>query len=152
MRAETPKETTMRPTPLRPVPTTVTAILSAGLLAVGALAMPAAAAGTSDAEPGSAADGSGELLRRRADLACARIPNVVTRTENLQERLAGDSSTRGSLAWLEAKADEAEERGRDELAAALRTRLEVRTELVDLLPLRLEALADAEVACDEAGL
>jgi hypothetical protein len=147
----------MRPSPLRST-TTLAAALAAGLLSVGALAVPAGAAETADAgdtaDAGaeSEADGNGELLRQRAELACARIPNVVTRTENLQERLAGDASTRGSLAWLEARADEAEERGRDELATALRTRLEVRTELADLLPLRLEALADAEVACDEAGL
>jgi hypothetical protein len=144
----------MRLSPLRST-TTLVATLAAGLLSVGALAVPAAATETADAaDAGSASDTgrNGELLRQRAELACARIPNVVTRTQNLQERLAGDASTRGSLAWLEARADEAEERGRDEVATALRTRLEVRTELVDLLPLRLEALADAEVACDEAGL
>ncbi|MGF1664258.1 MAG: hypothetical protein ACFCVG_17645 [Kineosporiaceae bacterium] len=149
--------------PLRPLSTTAAAVLSAGLLAVGALAMPAAVAGTTDdsaAETGSDTEpdgdsedgGDGGLLRERADVACARVPNVVTRTENLQERLAGDASTRGSLAWLEARAEQAEERGRDEAATALRNRLEVRTELVDLLPLRLEALVDAEAACEEAGL
>ncbi|MGF1646656.1 MAG: hypothetical protein ACFCVF_07040 [Kineosporiaceae bacterium] len=145
----------MRPFTQRPLSTTAAAALAAGLLSVGALAVPAGAAETADtADAGteSEAGGNGELLRQRAELACARIPNVVTRTENLQERLAGDASTRGSLAWLEERAEQAEDRDRTELAEALRTRLEVRTELADLLPLRLEALVDAEVACDEAGL
>jgi hypothetical protein len=151
----------MRPLTVRPVPMTLAAALSAGILAVGAVAVPAAAVPV--AASGSAADAqvvaaddaeaeNRELLRQRLAVACARIPNVVSRSENLQERLAGDASTRGSLAWLEDRAKEAEDLGRTELAQALRTRLEVRTELAELLPLRLEALADAEVACGEAGL
>lgn len=129
--------------------------LTAGLLAVGALVLapPVSAAEAEDSgETQEQADERGDLLRQRAAVACARIPNVVTRTENLQERLAGGEDTRGSIAWLEDRAEEAEARGRTDLAAALRTRLEVRTELADLLPLRLEALESARELCDEAGL
>jgi hypothetical protein len=130
----------------------------AGLVAVGAVALaaPSWAVGSGGTTAVTAAQGqadeSAELRRQRAAVACARIPNVVTRTGNLQERLAGDEGTRGSLAWLADRAEEAEARGRADLAEALRTRLEVRTELADLLPLRLEALQSAQELCDGAGL
>ncbi len=85
----------------------------------------------------TAADG-----QRRAKL-CARVPNALLRTQNLQKRLAGDASVRGSLAWLEAQATSAEAGGRTGLATVLRNRLAFRTELAEFLPQRLELLQKA---------
>jgi hypothetical protein len=125
----------------------------AAALAAGGVAAPALAATQETPAPTATQDQArAELLKQRLSLACARIPNLVTRTENLQTRLAADASTPGSIAWLEAKAAKAQAAGRDELAAALTARVAVRTELADLLPLRLEALDQAEQACTKAGL
>jgi hypothetical protein len=76
-------------------------------------------------------------------LACARVPNAVTRTQNLQKRLAADASTRGSLAWLGAKVAAAEKADRAELATTLKNRLAFRTELAQFLPHRLALLQKA---------
>jgi hypothetical protein len=91
-----------------------------------------------DTTPGAKrADGA------RVDLLCARVPNAVQRTQNLQARLAGDASTQGSLAWLSAKAAAAEKANRDELATVLKNRLAFRTQLAQFLPHRLELLQKA---------
>ena len=75
--------------------------------------------------------------------ACARLPGAVTRTQNLQKRLAADASTQGSLAWLSAKVAAAEKANRAELATALENRLAFRKELAQFLPHRLELLQKA---------
>jgi hypothetical protein len=130
--------------------------MAAALLVTGALAFATPASATASTAPDEGTteveDGTGELRRQRLAIACARIPNVIVRTENLEERLNGDETTIGSLAWLEGRIQQAGERGRDELAEVLENRLEVRRELAELLPLRLEALADAQARCDEADL
>ena len=144
------KDTDMRTTPA----ITRTVSLTAALLVVAAMAVAAPASAAEGDTDGTTAeaDERADLIRQRAAVACARIPNVVERSENLQERLAGDEDAVGSLAWLERRAEQAEERGRTELAEVLRQRLEVRTELAELLPLRLDALESAEELCVEADL
>lgn len=81
------------------------------------------------------------------ELACARIPNLQRRTANLLERLPADEDTRGSIAWVQARADEARADGREELADALDDRATVLTEKLDVLPLRQERLAELEQHC-----
>jgi len=117
---------------------------------------PAASATTTEPSTGAPAASASptvdDWLRQRLELICARVPNAITRTERLTERLAGDATTPGSLLWLEEKAAEARETGRDDLATGLENRLEVRTQLADLLPERLEFLQRAVVRCEETGL
>jgi hypothetical protein len=88
----------------------------------------------------------------RLALACARIPNLQTRTASLIDRLAADERTRGSIAWLEARAEQAAEAGRDELAEAVTNRVDVLTAKADLLPLRAERLAELDGLCEELGV
>ncbi len=90
-------------------------------------------------------------LQERLDVLCARIPNLQTRTSNLITRLESDAETRGSLAWLTALAARARTNGRDDLAVVLENRLAVRTATLDVLKLRVDALADAAVFCDGRG-
>jgi hypothetical protein len=84
-----------------------------------------------------------DRLVLRLQLACDRIPNLLRRTGNLEQRLAGDAETRGSLAWLEARIAAAEAAGRSDRAQALRARLTVREDLQELLPGRVERLEQA---------
>jgi len=126
---------------------------AAGATMISMSLAPAAAATTDvGSAPASATTTVDDRLRQRLELVCARVPNAITRTERLTERLAGDATTPGSLLWLEEKAAEARETGRDDLATGLENRLEVRTQLADLLPERLEFLQRAVVRCEETGL
>lgn len=130
---------------------TVTAVT--GLLAAASLtaAVPASAADAGDSAT-SAETPTDERLRERAATACERVPVVIDRTVRMQERLAGDEDTRGSIARLTERVEEAESRGNAERAERLRARLDIRTERAELLVLRLEALESARETCAEAGL
>lgn len=84
-------------------------------------------------------------LGPRIERACARIPNLQIRTDNLLERLNGSSTTVGSLAWLQDKIDEAQAAGRTQLVTVLQNRQKVRTATVPVLEKRkaeLVRLAD----------
>jgi hypothetical protein len=83
-------------------------------------------------------------LGAHRDLLCARVPNAIVRTQNLQKRLAGDASTQGSLAWLQAKIDKARAAHEDQLVTVLENRLVFRKELASFLPHRLELLQKAQ--------
>ena len=125
-----------------------TAVLGLGIgLAAGpALAAPGAsldATLVADATSTPAGAGDGRLMKR-LQRACDRIPNLLTRSENLQTRLAADASTRGSLAHLEARIAKARAAGKTDLATALENRLKVREDLQDLLPARIEQLKKAQ--------
>jgi hypothetical protein len=100
------------------------------------------------AVPAMAADTRPEHIEERLDRACARVPNFTTRVENALERINGDAETRGSIAWLEAKAAEAEENGREQLADLIEIRIEIRTKRIDVLELRLDFLAVAAEVCE----
>lgn len=105
------------------------------------------------AVPGAAsAAGSGEGAPARLERACLRIPNLQLRTDNAIARLNGDATTRGSLAWLQAKIDLAESRGRTEAVTVLENRLAVRTETLEVLELRRTELVDLAARCAARGL
>lgn len=123
-------------------------VVGATIAAAGALGLPAIA--SASATPADAA-ASGEVppgLEERIDVLCARIPNLQTRTSHLIARLESDATTRGSLAWLADQVARAQTNGRDDLAVMLESRLAVRTETLDVLKLRVDALADAAVFCE----
>ncbi len=91
------------------------------------------------------------VARERVEYLCARIPLVEARIAAVKERIHGDASTWGSLAWLEVKAGQAEDRGLDDLAERLRLRIEVLVELDDLLDARSARLDALEAKCRELG-
>ena len=99
----------------------------------------ALAAVDEDAATGATAATVGQ--RRRA--LCARLPQAITRTQDLQKRLAADASTQGSLSWLSAKVAAAEKANRGGPATVLENRLAFRKELAQFLPHRLELLQKA---------
>ena len=121
----------------------VAAGLAAAALTAGAVG------GAAGGAPAQAAP-TGQLAAR-LKLACDRVPNAITRTENLQTRLAADASTRGSLAWLQGKADQAKSRNHDQRANDLANRLTVRKDLAALLPGRLVLLQQAQKVCAAHG-
>jgi hypothetical protein len=62
-----------------------------------------------------------------------RIPAVLARIDRVTARINGDADTRGSTAWLEAKAGQARDAGFDALADLLDTRAEARPDRLDEL-------------------
>jgi hypothetical protein len=92
------------------------------------------------------------VLHQRLERFCTRVPHLIERGEKVQPRLAGDADTRGSLAWLRARVDKAEDEGRQRAVRRLERRLERRTELAERLPERLENLRKAQAECAGAGL
>ena len=85
----------------------------------------------------------------RLERACLRIPNLQLRTDNLLERLRGDATVRGSLAWLQTQIDAAAAAGRTQLVTVLENRLAVRTATIDVLVQRQAALVELAQTCDE---
>ena len=84
-----------------------------------------------------------QTLARRRDVLCGRVPNAIVRTQNLEKRLAGNVSTQGSLAFLQARIDKAEAAHQDQLVTVLQNRLTYRKQLASFLPQRLELLQTA---------
>ena len=90
--------------------------------------------------------------RPRIERFCENIPAHEERISERLARMQGDADTRGSIAWLEGKKVEAEEAGRENLATMIGHRIAIKGELIDVLELRLAALADAEVFCEEGPI
>ena len=89
-----------------------------------------------------------EQRQERLDRACARVPNLTARVESVLARIQGDADTIGSIAWLESRAAEARQNGREQLAGLIENRIAVRTEQIDVLEVRLDNLAEAAAACE----
>lgn len=127
------------------MPTRKRSLIGAGLAA-------AVAACTVIAPSASATAATPTDLGPRLERACLRIPNLEIRTGNLIERLQGDATVRGSLAWLQVQIDKAEQRGRTDLAEVLRNRLAVREQTLDVLQLRLDVIPALKAFCVEHGV
>lgn len=115
--------------------------LGAGIALAATLAIaptPAAAQGTTPAE-----------LAPRIERACARIPNLQLRTDNLLVRLGGDASTVGSLAWLDQEIAKAQAAGRTQLVTVLQNRRNVRSSSVAVLEKRKTELVRLADKCAE---
>jgi hypothetical protein len=85
---------------------------------------------------------SGDVHRN----VCARATHAERRVERALARIQGDAQQKGSIAWLEARAAEADQAGRTERAAALRARAdrrEVRVPELQAAQERLEAAITA---------
>jgi hypothetical protein len=89
--------------------------------------------------------------KARLNVACARIPNLITRTENLQKRLPADASTKGSIAWVEKKAADATAKGRVDVATVLTNRATVMKAKQGTLATQLTNLHKAQDSCTQHG-
>lgn len=89
----------------------------AGLGAAVALASPAAAADTAVGKPA----------------VCQHLDKIQQRDGKLVARLGADANTRGSIAWLKAKADAATQAGQTQLAAMYTDRASLRSQALDTL-------------------
>lgn len=87
--------------------------------------------------------------RPRLEKACARIPNLQLRTDNLLKRIEGDASTVGSLAWLDGEIAKAQAAGRTQVVVVLQNRKGVRTALIPVLEQRKTQLVNLAQKCDE---
>ena len=103
------------------------------------------------AVPALAQEATASVPEERLEYLCSRIPLVEARIAAVKERIHGDASTWGSLAWLEVKAGQAEDRGLDDLAERLRLRIDVLVELDDLLDARSARLDALDAKCRELG-
>lgn len=99
-----------------------------------------AAAGESD---------EAENLEHRADRLCERVPRVEERVDRLLERLQGDADVRGSIEWLTERAEQARDNGHDDMATFLDHGVVIRTERIDVLNARKDALDFAATWCAE---
>ena len=68
-----------------------------------------------------------------ARLCETRLPRIEKRTSSLVERIQGDENTRGSAAWLRARASKERDAGREETANLLEERADRREGFVDPL-------------------
>ena len=88
-------------------------------------------------------------LGPRIERACARIPNLQIRTDNLLTRLNSDASTIGSLAWLDKEITQAQAAGRTQLVTVLQNRKNVRTSSVAVLEKRKTELVQLADKCTQ---
>lgn len=91
-------------------------------------------------------------LQARAELMCARIPNLLARTDAQISRLPAGPETRGSIAWVKSRAQAASDRNRAQLATELNNRADVLTQKLALLPNQKAALQKAQQTCQDAGI
>ena len=109
-------------------------------------------AGAAFVVPTAAQAATTPALPARYERACLRIPNLQKRTNNVIDRLNGDASTKGSLAWLQAMIDDATAKNRTQLATVLKNRLAVRTQTLKVLTQRQQRLAALVEKCRSHGV
>ena len=106
-------------------------VLTGGFLVTGlagavVLASPAAAADAGAAGRIAGLDGA-------APAVCRHLDKISQRESKLIARLGADATTKGSIAWLKAKADAATQAGETQLAAMYTDRATRRSHLLDTL-------------------
>jgi hypothetical protein len=122
----------------------------AGCLVVGSAGVAMATDGSPS--PSSPASPSAKPTSdaQRATRLCGREPKVAARVEKRLTRLTGDASTRGSVAWLQARATKV--RARDpQLAAIIDDRVKIRQSLIPTLKLRQDELGKVVTWCAAHG-
>lgn len=88
----------------------------------------------------------------RIEAACARVPALQTAVQKRLDRIQGDASVTGSIAWLQEARAKAEAANRTQVVATIDQRITVRTNLVPLLEQRQDRLAEVAAKCVELGL
>lgn len=128
----------------------------ASLAATAALLTPgiagAATADDATAETATAEENAEHRHRPRLRRLCNRVPLVEERANRILDRINGDETVRGSLAWLDLKAQEAEDAGREQLATVLRNRRNTRAKAVEVIELRLVEIDTIHQICLDHGL
>ena len=123
----------------------------AGFGAVIALSIPLGAVANAEETTSTTTQGSQHKLQARVDTACGRVPAVTQRTQAALDRLQGDASTKGSIAWLQSKIDKATELNRTQIVTFLQNRLDVRTLRVAVIEKKLSNLNDLSTFCAAHG-
>jgi hypothetical protein len=118
------------------------------LLAGGAMAAVLAVAGTTgaaaaDSTPKSGPTGDG------AHALCKRVPKIDRRIQRALKRLDAGAGTRGSVARLEQRVDNAKKAGHTQIATFLQDRLDFRKSLVTSLQQRQKDLNDVRTWCQD---
>jgi hypothetical protein len=107
------------------------AVIGSVLLGGAAVATAQEDPSTQPSEPGSVTITlSPEQVQRLCD---TRLPRIEKRTSGLVERIQGDENTRGSAAWLRARATKERDAGREETASLLEEKADRREGFVDPL-------------------
>jgi hypothetical protein len=124
--------------------------LLAGLAVTAVLAGTTGAAAAADSTPAAkpsasnpAGDGSKAL--------CKRVPKIDRRIDRALKRLDAGSGTRGSIARLQKRVDNAKKAGHTEVATFLQDRLNFRTSLRNNLEQRQKDLAAVKTWCQAGG-
>ncbi|MFF4562220.1 hypothetical protein [Streptomyces sp. NPDC001435] len=117
--------------------TLLAGLATAALLATGT----GAAAADSSTAPAPTGDGAKAL--------CKRVPKIDRRIERALKRLDAGAGTRGSVARLERRVDNAKKAGHTEIATFLEDRLKTRKALVPTLKQRQKDLADVRTWCQD---
>ncbi|MFE0516287.1 hypothetical protein [Streptomyces sp. NPDC058964] len=117
--------------------TLLAGLATAALLAGGT----GAAAADSSPAPGPTGDGARAL--------CKRVPKIDRRIERALKRLDAGVGTRGSVARLELRVDNAKKAGHTEIATFLENRLKTRKALVPVLKQRQQDLTEVRTWCKD---
>ncbi|MEU6064554.1 MULTISPECIES: hypothetical protein [Streptomyces] len=112
-------------------------------LATAALLAGGTGAAAADSSPAPAPTGDG------AKALCKRVPKIDRRIERALNRLDAGVGTRGSVARLERRVDNAKKAGHTEIATFLEDRLKTRKALVPMLKQRQQDLADVRTWCQD---
>ncbi|MGW2645532.1 hypothetical protein ACWC2T_11580 [Streptomyces sp. NPDC001393] len=102
-----------------------------------------ASADSSTPAPGPTGDGAHAL--------CKRVPKIDRRIERALKRLDAGPGTRGSIARLQQRVDNAKKAGHTQVATFLQDRLDFRKSLVTSLKQRQKDLNDVKTWCQAHG-
>ncbi|KUN80313.1 hypothetical protein AQJ66_26600 [Streptomyces bungoensis] len=118
-----------------------TRTLLAGLAATAVLATTAGTAAAAGHAPAHRPAGDG------AHALCKRVPRIDRRIERALKRLDAGAGTRGSVARLQQRVENAKKAGHTEIATFLQDRLDFRTSLRTSLEKRRKDLTDVRTWC-----
>lgn len=108
--------------------------------------------GTAPATGSTGTGSAGEVdWAARLDRACARVDKQLARAQKVRTRIDADASSKGSIAFLQARIDRATQAGQADLAKVLELRLQMRRQIADQLPQRIDLLQQAQQTCSQAG-
>lgn len=111
-------------------------------LATAALLVGGTTAATAESTPAPTPTGDG------AHVLCKRLPKIDNRIDRALKRLNAGVDTRGSIARLQKRVDNAKAAGHDEIATYLQDRLTFRKSLVPTLQQRQKDLSGVKTWCE----
>ncbi|OIJ67756.1 hypothetical protein WN71_011695 [Streptomyces mangrovisoli] len=120
--------------------------LLAGLALTAVLTGTTTGTALADSSPAPAPTGDGSTA------LCKRVPRIEKRIDRALTRLDAGAGTRGSVARLQARVDNAKQAGHDAVATYLQDRLDFRKKLPATLRQRKQDLADVRTWCKDNGI